>query len=99
MLNLRSVIAATAVTFALAAPALAQNISLELSDRQAMMIDTGGRVSRMDVTAKGHKVLMQYATPVRVGTIFYMSGGKLYTAHDRPMASGRSLHDVLVQTN
>jgi hypothetical protein len=99
MTKLRSVIAAAAVTLALAAPAFAQNISLELSDRQAMMIDTGGRVSRMDVGASGHKTIMRYATPVHAGTIFYMSGGKLYMAQDRPMTGGRSLHDLLVQTN
>jgi hypothetical protein len=97
MIRLRSIVAATAVTFALAAPAIAQNISLELSDRQAMMIDTGGRVSRMDVGAKGHKMLMKYAHPLHAGTIFYMSGGKLYMAQDRPM-NGKMLHDLLVQT-
>jgi hypothetical protein len=99
MVTLRSLVATTALTFALAAPAFAQNISMELSDRQAIMIDTGGHVSRMNVSTTGHNKLMKYATRVHAGTIFYMSGGKLYMAQDRPMAGGRSLHDVLVQTN
>jgi hypothetical protein len=34
MLSLRSVIAVTAATFALGAPAFAQNISMQLSDRR-----------------------------------------------------------------
>ena len=98
MLSLRSALAATAVTFALGAPAFAQNISMELSDRQAIMIDTAGHVSRMNIGPKGHAMIMQNATRVQAGTIFYMSGGKLYMTRDRKMTGGQMLHDVLVQT-
>jgi len=98
MLSIRSVLAATAVTFALGAPAFAQNISMELSDRQAIMIDTAGHVSRMNVGPKGHAMIMKNATRVQAGTIFYMSGGKLYKTRDRKMTGGQMLHDVLVQT-
>jgi hypothetical protein len=47
MLSLRSVLAATAVTFTLGAPAFAQNISLELSDRlgtQAIAVNSNRHV-------------------------------------------------------
>jgi hypothetical protein len=98
MLSLRSVVAAAAVTLSLAAPAFAQNISMELSDRQAIMIDTAGHVSRMNVGSTGHALIMKHATRVRAGTIFYMSNGQLYVTRDRQMAGGKSLHDVLVQT-
>jgi hypothetical protein len=98
MLSLRSVLVATAITFALAAPAFAQNISMELSDRQAVMIDTAGHVSRMNVGPRGHAMIMKYATRVQAGTIFYMSKGQLYMTRDRRMSGGRTLHDLLVQT-
>ena len=97
MLSLRLVLAATAVTFALGAPAFAQNISLELSDRQGIMIDTRGHVSRLNVGPRGHAMIMKHAAPVQAGTIFYMSGGKLYMTRDRKMTGGQMLHDVLVQ--
>jgi hypothetical protein len=77
------IVAATAVTLSLAAPAFAQNISMELSDRQAMMITPSGQVMRMDVSATGHKMMMKYGHPVKAGTIFYMSGGQLYMAENR----------------
>src|SRR5262249_23609886 len=98
MLSLRSVLAAAAVTFALGAPAFAQNISMELSDRQAIMIDTAGHVSRMNGGPKGHAKIVKNATRVPAGTIFYLRGGKLYMTRDRKMTDGQMLHDVLVQT-
>jgi hypothetical protein len=97
MLSLRSVLAATAVTFALGVPAFAQNISMELSDRQAMMIDTAGHVSRMNVGPRGHAMLMKHATRVQAGSIFYMSNGHLYMTHDRKMEGGEMLHELLVR--
>ena len=98
MLSVRSVLAALAVTFALGAPAFAQNISMELADRQAIMIDTAGHVSRMNVGPKGHAMIMKNATRVQAGTIFYMSNGHLYMTRDRRMTGGQMLHDLLVQT-
>jgi hypothetical protein len=94
MHSLRTVFAATALTLGLAAPAFAQNISMELSDRQAMMITPSGQMMRMSVGAGGHKWMMKNATPVRAGTIFYMSGGKLYMAWNRPI-NGQRLADQL----
>jgi hypothetical protein len=91
----RKVLFTGATVCALATPALAQNISMELSDRQAMMIDASGKVSRMDVTAAGHKMMMRYGTPVRAGTIFYMSGGTLYMATNRSMGSRGMLVDEI----
>ena len=65
MLSLRSVIAATAVTFALGAPAFAQNISLELSDRlgtQGITVEKAASVSRVN----SHRHVVMQAG--RVGT-------------------------------
>src|SRR5215475_7825741 len=61
MHSLQTVFAATAITVGLAAPAFAQNIAMELTDRQAMMITTSGHVMRMKVGAHGHKWMMQNA--------------------------------------
>jgi hypothetical protein len=92
----RKFIFATAMTCAFVVPSLAQNISMELSDRQAIMIDTGGKVSRMSVNDAGHRMLMKYGKPVKAGTFFYMSHGTLYMVQDRRMAGGQSFHDMLV---
>jgi hypothetical protein len=86
------IIATTAVTLSFAAPAFAQNISMELSDRQAMMITPSGKVMRMDVSATGHNMMMKYGHRVQAGTIFYMSGGQLYMAVNR----GTGSHGMLV---
>jgi outer membrane lipoprotein-sorting protein len=94
MYSLRTVFAATALTLGLAAPAFAQNISMELSDRQAMMITTSGHVMRMSVGDGGHKWMMKNATQIHAGTIFYMSGGKLYMARNRPV-NGQMLAEQL----
>jgi hypothetical protein len=94
MLSFRTTLVAAAMTLSVAAPAFAQNISMELSDRQAMMITSSGKVMRMDVGGRGHQMMMKYGHPVKAGTIFYMSGGRLYMTSDRPM-SGRMLADQL----
>src|SRR5215467_14000488 len=96
MTLLRNVILASAVTCAFATPVFAQNYALELSDRQAMMIDTSGKVSRMSLNDAGHRMMMKYAKPVKAGTIFYMSGGTLYMVQDRRMAGGEMLREMLI---
>jgi len=95
MRSLQTVFAATAITVGLAAPAFAQNIAMELTDRQAMMITTSGHVMRMKVGAHGHKWMMQNAKQVDAGTIFYMSGGKLYMTWNRAHLTGPALADQL----
>ena len=91
MISLRTVVFAAAVAGAFVTPSLAQNISMELSDRQALMIDTGGKISKMNVTDAGHKMMMKYGHPVKAGTIFYMSGGTLYMATNRPVSGGHAM--------
>ena len=97
MTLLRSTLIAAAMTVASIAPSFAQNIQLELSDRQALMVNAAGKVSKMSVNEAGHRMMMKYARPVKAGTLFgYMSGGTLYMVQDRRMAGGQSLHDMLV---
>jgi hypothetical protein len=96
MTLLRSTLIAAAMTVASIAPSFAQNIQLELSDRQALMVNAAGKVSKMSLNEAGHRMMMKYARPVRAGTLFYMSGGTLYMVQDRRMAGGQSLHDMLV---
>jgi hypothetical protein len=98
MRSLQKILIATGLTLSIAAPALAQNISMELSDRQAMMITPSGKVMQMRVSDAGDKMMKRYGQPVKAGTIFYMSGGKLYMTSDRSMHDGKMLHDMLVQT-
>jgi hypothetical protein len=85
MLTIRSIFAAAAVTFALAAPAFAQNISLELSDRlgvQGIMPDTASPGSRLNVRPSGHALVMKHAVPGQTGTIVYWSYGPVYATRD-----------------
>jgi hypothetical protein len=56
-----------------------------------------GERNRGSVGPRGHAKIMKHATRVQTGTIFYMSNGKLYETHDRRMAGGQMLHDLLVQ--
>ena len=99
MFSVHKTFAAAALTVGLAAPAFAQNISMELSDRQAMMITPSGKVMRMNVGTSGHGMMMKHGQPVQAGAIFYMSGGKLYMAWDRPMHAGKMFRDELVEAN
>jgi len=81
MLSLRSVLAATAVTFALGAPAFAQNILLELSDRlgtQAIAVDTTTSVSHL--SSKRH-VIMKQAGRIET-SIVYRSNDPRYASVD-----------------
>jgi hypothetical protein len=81
MLSLRSVLAATAVTFALGAPAFAQNISLELSDRlgtQAIAVDTATSVSHLNST---RHVVMKQAGRIKT-SIVYRSNDPRYATVD-----------------
>jgi hypothetical protein len=80
MFSLRSMLAAAAVTLALGAPAFAQNISLELSDRlgiQGIMPNAVGPVSRPN----GHTIVMKYTGRVET-SVFYRSNGPLYATRD-----------------
>jgi hypothetical protein len=82
MLSFRSVLAATAVTLALGAPAFAQNISLELSDRlgiQGVTADAVGPASHRSLN--GHTIVMRHAGPVQT-SVFYRSNSSLYAAPD-----------------
>jgi len=99
MFSVHKTFAAAALTVGLAAPAFAQNISMELSDRQAMMITPSGKVMRMNVGTSGHRMMTKHGQPVQAGAIFYMSGGKLYMAWDRPMHAGKMFRDELVEAN
>jgi hypothetical protein len=81
MFSLRSVLAATAVTFALGAPAFAQNISLELSDRlgtQAITVDKAASVSRLK---SNRHVVMQHVGRIET-SIIYRSNGPSYATVD-----------------
>ena len=96
MTSFRTIIFATAAICALATPSFAQNIQMELSDRQALMIDAYGKVSKMSLNDAGHRMMMKHAKAVKAGTFFYMSGGTLYMVQDRTMEGGKSLRDMLV---
>ena len=84
MLSLRSILAATAVTFALAAPAFAQNISLELADRlgtQAVTVDNAGSVSRL--TSTHRPVVMKHSGRIETSFVYRSNGARYATVDGR----------------
>src|SRR3954469_18558820 len=63
----------TAVTLAAPAP---------MKDGTAIVVGKGGAMKSMQVTRKQHARLMRAAKRLKPGTVFYMSGGKMFMAFD-----------------
>jgi hypothetical protein len=96
MTILRRAILASAMTLALAAPALAQGGGGgELDPTRYMYIGPTGSMSYMTATPKGTAMLMKYAKPVSAGTIFFRNNGTLYMVQDRKMANGVMLFQAM----
>lgn len=91
----RVLVVATALC-AYAVPASAQD-AWDVKDRMTFFVMPDGKVLRMTtpVGTRGHTELMKSGREVKTGTIFYMSGSKLYMADDTKMPSGMMLMDAL----
>ena len=96
MKTLGRVIVAAAALCAYAIPASAQD-AWDLRDRMSFFVMPDGKVIRMTspVGTRGHSELMKTGREVKSGTIFYMTGGKLYMAEDTKMPSGMMLMDAI----
>jgi hypothetical protein len=82
-------LAASALALALAAPAMAQEENT-LSERNVYLF-MNGKMIHMQVNDATHGMIMREFKPLPAGTMIYVSGGKLYTAQDRKMSSGKML--------
>jgi hypothetical protein len=79
MSMLRKTVLATAATFALAAPALAQDVGpWDLRDRMAYVVDPAGKMKIMQMSDKGMAAMARRAKRVPRGTAFFMYNGQLY---------------------
>ena len=96
MKTLGRVIVAAAALCACAIPASAQD-AWDVKDRMSFFVMPDGKVVRMTapVGTRGHTELMRSGREVKAGTIFYMTGGKLYMAEDTKMPSGMMLMDAI----
>lgn len=96
MKTLGRVIVTAAALCACAIPASAQD-AWDVKDRMSFFVMPDGKVVRMTtpVGTRGHTELMRSGREVKAGTIFYMSGGKLYMAEDTKMPSGMMLMDAI----
>ncbi len=96
MKPLGRVIVVAAALCAYAIPASAQD-AWDVKDRMSFFVMPDGKVVRMTtpVGTRGHTELMRSGREVKAGTIFYMTGGKLYMAEDTKMPSGMMLMDAI----
>ena len=84
MLPIKPTLIAIGLTAALAGAALAQNfqgagVPWELREGTGYVVDMQGKMTALPIDAvKHHAAMMTGATEVPRGTMFFMSGGKLY---------------------
>jgi hypothetical protein len=84
-----TLLAASTIALALAAPAMAQEENT-LAERNVYLF-MNGKMVHMQVNDATHGMIMREFKPLPAGTMIYVSGGKLYTAQDRKTSGGKML--------
>lgn len=84
-----TLLAASTIALALAAPVMAQEENT-LAERNVYLF-MNGKMVHMQVNDATHGMIMREFKPLPAGTMIYVSGGKLYTAQDRKMGGGKML--------
>ena len=84
------ILAASALAFAFVSPALAAEEAV-LKERNVYLFMNGKMVSTTTTEAT-HAMAMKEFTPIKDGTMIYVSGGKYYIGTDKKMADGKMLH-------
>ena len=96
MSNIRTLTIAAVAAFALATPALAQD-EMMMQNNGAMMISPTGQMMMTESMDKSMiKMAMKSAAEVEDGTIFFMSGGKLYMVKDMKMENGKMMSEGMM---
>lgn len=90
MTGLSKILAASALAFAFISPALAEEQAL-LKERNVYLFMNGIMVSTT-ATEATHAMAMKEFTPIKDGTMIYVSGGKYYIGADKKMPNGKMLH-------
>jgi hypothetical protein len=95
MKNLSKILVASVLALSFATPVLAQSPkepeSAQLLERNVYLFMNGTMVSAKASDAT-HAMAMQEFTPIKDGTMIYVSGGKYYMASDKKLANGKMLH-------
>lgn len=93
-----SLAAIALMSLAFAAPALAQD-NMMMKDNMGMMMSPKGEMTMMStpMDQATMDMAMKNAQPVPEGTIFFMSGGKMYMVQDMKMENGMMMSDGMMK--
>ena len=89
-MTLSKILAASVLALSFASPVLAQEQNT-LAERNVYLF-TGGKMAHIKATDAMHAMAMKEFTPIKDGTMIYVSGGKFYMSSDKKMANGQMLH-------
>ena len=90
MTRFTKILAASALVFAVVSPALAE-AQATLKERNVYLFMNGKMVSTK-ATEATHAMALAEFTPVKDGTMIYVSGGNYYIGADKKMPNGKMLH-------
>jgi hypothetical protein len=80
----------SAIALSFAAPALAQesrpNVYLFMPD---------GQMAKMEVSPATESMIMKHFKRMRVGTMIYVSAGRVYVAQDKMMHGGHMMSEMI----
>jgi hypothetical protein len=97
MSNIRTLTIAAVAAFAAATPALAQDEMMMMENRPMMISPTGEMMMMTESMDESMmNMAMKNATEVEDGTIFFMSGGKLYMVRDMKMENGKMMSESMM---
>ena len=96
-MTIRTITVAALTTFALGMPAVAQE-EMMMKENQPMMISPTGEMMMMteSMDQSMMNMAMKNATAVEDGTIFFISGGKLYMMQDMKMENGKMMSEQMM---
>ena len=95
-MSIRSVAIAVLAVFAFSLPALSQSGTMMKDNGAMMMSPTGQMMMTEKMDASMMEMAMKNAKPVEAGTLFFMSGGKMYMLQDMKMENGKMMSDQMM---
>jgi hypothetical protein len=96
MTAFKTLLAISAVTAALAAPAAAQQ-AIVIPNGSLLMVDSAGRATVTGAGNMAHTMMRRSGRPVGAGVIIYMDNGRLYAMNDKKMTGGKMLSTMFLE--
>ena len=96
MTTLKTLLAISAITVALAAPAAAQQ-GIVIPNGSLLMVDSSGKATVTQAGKMAHDMMRRSGKQVGAGHILYMDGGRLYAMADKKMAGGKMLSTMFLE--